>query len=133
MTFRDLSSGGHCDTWQVLYFNMSGTHHDMWQLNQSKLYSTVANIDAPAMDSDYKQRTGIFYLSMLIDIYYKYRSALIYSQCEFKHQHIHHCHHQTHCKLNSPVGTAPQARGREMVEDRQGRGCMPPPAHHAHH
>jgi hypothetical protein len=75
---------------------------------------TVANIDAPAMDSDRKQRTGNFCSSMLIDIHYEYRSALMHFQHEFKHRHMHHCHHHTHCKLNSPVGMAPQARG-EMV------------------
>jgi hypothetical protein len=30
---------------------------------------TVANVDAPAMDSDCKQRTGNFCLPMLIDIH----------------------------------------------------------------
>jgi hypothetical protein len=53
-------------------------------------------------------------LTMLIDIHYTYRSALMHFQREFKHWHMHHFHHHTHCKLNSPVGTAPQVRG-EMV------------------
>jgi hypothetical protein len=43
MTFRDLSSGGHHDTWQVLYFDMAGTHRDTWQPNQLKLYSIPFN------------------------------------------------------------------------------------------